>query len=120
VLNEEQQNKVKELFTGLVSESAQVELKPLAPDDQPVQIVRPEFMRRMKEMQAMQGMSPDMFPDMFTVVVNSNHPLVSEKLLGDEAEASASYLYDLALLSQNMLKGEKLTQFMARSLTMLK
>jgi molecular chaperone HtpG len=121
VLNEEQQNKVKELFTGLVDQNAQVELKPLAPDDQPVQIVRPEFMRRMKEMQAMQGMSPDMFPDMFTVVVNSNHPLISEKLLdGEEAAATAGYLYELALLSQHMLTGEKLTQFMNRSLEMLK
>jgi molecular chaperone HtpG len=120
VLNEEQQNQVKELFGGLVAESAQVELKPLAPDDQPVQIVRPEFMRRMKEMQAMQGMSADMFPDMFTVVVNSNHPLVAEKLLANDAKDTAGYLYDLALLSQNMLTGEKLTQFMNRSLDMLK
>lgn len=119
VLNEEQQEKVKELFSGLVDSNAQVELKPLAPDDQPVQIVRPEFMRRMKEMQAMQGMSPDMFPDMFTVIVNSNHPLVAELLEGDSASATAGHLYDLALLSQNMLKGEKLTAFMNRSLNLL-
>ena len=120
VLNEDQQKQVQELFSGLVAESAQVTLKPLAPDDQPVQIVRPEFMRRMKEMQAMQGMSADMFPDMYTVVVNSNHPLVSEKLLAEDAQDTAGYLYDLALLGQNMLTGEKLTKFLNRSIEMLK
>ncbi len=80
-------------------------------------------MRRMKEMQAMQGMDLSMFPDDYKVVVNGNHPLVVNKMLGADDEAQreqvADYLYKLALLNQNMLKGSDLTAFVEKSLSLI-
>ena len=99
-------------------------MKAMSPEDPPVMITKPEFMRRMKEMQAMQGMSMDAFPDMFNVVINTNHPLLASKLLKmrseEKKENLVQYLYDLALLNQNMLKGGDLTAFVNRSLDFLK
>ena len=124
VLSEEEQNGIKELFEGKVKEEGGVVvMKALNPSDQPVIITKPEFMRRMKEMQAMQGMSMGGFPETYNVVVNSNHELIAKKLLGENDEEKkselAQYLVDLALLNQNMLRGEKLSQFIKKSLTFL-
>jgi len=125
VLSEKEQEKVREIFTSSLKNlgSGQIELKPLSPKDHPVVITRPEFMRRMKEMQALQGMDMNMFPDSHNVVINTNHPLVADKLLkmksADKKESFANYLHDLALLNQNMLKGEQLTEFIDRSLEFL-
>ena len=125
VLNEEQQKTVKEVFEKAVTdEGGSVMLKALSPESQPVTITRPEFLRRMKEMQAMQGNQFGAFPDSFNVVVNSNHPLVAGKLLEEKDESAraemAEYLYKLALLDQGMLKGSSLTAFINRSLSFLK
>lgn len=123
VLSEEQTESVKTIFGTVAGEGKTVEVKALSPDDQPVQIVRPEFMRRMKEMQAMQGMDFGGFPDEFKVIVNGNHSLVVDKLTtaeGDEQQEVADYLYKLALLNQNMLKGGELTAFVEKSLDFLK
>lgn len=125
VLSEEEQKTVKELFESLVKEKigAHVVLKSMAPDDQPVLITRPEFLRRMKEMQALQGMPGNDFLDSFNVVVNTNHPLVAQKLLNIKEESAqkdlATYLYQLAMLHQNMLKGAELTGFIQRSQSMI-
>jgi molecular chaperone HtpG len=121
VLNEEEKTKVKDLFTGVVTDpGGRVEVQALSPQDAPVLITRPEFMRRMKEMQAMQGMSMDGFPDSFQVIVNGNHELVTKRILQETDEtkrtATAKYLYQLALLNQGMLKGAELTEFTKRSL----
>ena len=87
-------------------------------------ITRPEFMRRMKEMQAMQGMTMDGFPDSYNVVVNTNHPFIANKLVGekdaDSQKELAQYLYNLARLNHNMLKGAELTAFINKSLEFLK
>ncbi len=125
VLSEDAQTKVKEIFEGLsLASGSSVLLKPLTPEDQPVVITRPEFMRRMKEMQALQGMSMGEFPDSVNVVVNTNHPIVANKLAegGDESskKETAQYLYNLALLNQNMLKGKELTAFINKSLDFIK
>ena len=120
VLSEKEEEKVKTIFTELITEAgASVSTKAMSPEDQPVVITRPEFMRRMKEMQAMQGMSFGDFPDSYNVVVNTNHPLVADRLLkvkGEKKKDLAKYLYDLALLNQNMLKGTDLTNFINKSL----
>jgi molecular chaperone HtpG len=117
VLSEAEQNEVKSLFEKIVTDkSASVTLAPLSPDDAPVMITKPEFMRRMKEMQMMQGMSFGDFGDMYNVVINTNHPIIASKLKGDNAEITVKYLYDLALLSQGMLKGAELTAFVNNSL----
>jgi molecular chaperone HtpG len=122
VLSEEDQKAVEEVFKGEISDmGASVSVKALSPDAFPVMITKSEFMRRMKEMQAMQGMGD--FPDQYNVVVNSNHPLIAEKLLTADAEEKsrlAKHLYNLALLNQNMLKGAALTNFIKKSVEFLK
>jgi len=125
VLNEEEEKQVQSLFEEIAGDSGgSVTLRPMSPEDFPVQITRPEFMRRMKEMQALQGMQFDNFPDTFNVVVNTNHPLVAQKIAGAEDQERrkevANYLYNLALLHQNMLKGSDLTKFVNQSLEFVK
>lgn len=124
VLSESEQEIVKKAFESVVGDTGNtVMLRPLSPEDQPVQITKPEFMRRMKEMQALQGMSFDGFPDMVNVVVNTNHPLIAGKLLqetnDDRRHEMAQYLYNLARLGQNMLKGAELTAFISKSMSFL-
>jgi molecular chaperone HtpG len=125
VLSEAEVATVKTVFEGLVKDAGfgtRVETKALSPDDAPVSITRPEFMRRMKEMQALQGMGMGDLPDSYNVVVNTNHPLVAQKLVTEPAEqqpALAQYLYDVALLQQGMLRGTALTQFVEKTLERL-
>jgi molecular chaperone HtpG len=126
VLTEKEQEQVKSVFEGIVKEKkgSSVMLQPLSPDDQPVQITRPEFMRRMKEMQALQGGGFGDFGDMHNVVVNSNHPFIADKLLklpeGDERAALGQHLLDLALLNMGMLRGAELSAFVKKSLEFLR
>ena len=71
----------------------------------------------------LQGMDASMFPDMFNVIVNANNPIVKENILSkdDEGERTdnAKYLYHLALLSQQMLTGKELKEFIDRSTSMM-
>jgi molecular chaperone HtpG len=121
VLSEAEQKTVKTTFESLVGgPSVSVELKPLSADDQPVQITRNEFMRRMNEMRQFQAMDFGAMPDAMNLVVNTNHPLIADKLLKinglEEQKVFAKYLYDLAQVQQGMLKGADLTAFVKRSL----
>jgi molecular chaperone HtpG len=121
VLSEKEQEKVKTLFESVLKkEGNSIQLKPLGKDDHPVMITRPEFMRRMQEMQRLQGMGNMDMPDMHQLVINSNHPLIAEKLLkmksDEKKEDFVKYLYDLARLNQQMLKGSDLSAFISRSL----
>ena len=124
LLSEEETTTVTTLFTGIVGDKGNVEVKPLDTTDAPVQIVRNEFMRRMKEMQQLQGMDMSMFPDSYQVVVNANNPVVKEQVLAQEDEAArtenATHLYQLALLSQQLLTGAELKAFVDRSVRMMK
>lgn len=125
VLSDKEQEKVKELFTEAMGESkGAISLKALSPDDHPVVITRPEFMRRMMEMQAMQGGGMGEMPDMHNVVINTNHPLVADKLLKMKSPEKkvkfANYLHKLAMLNQNMLKGEEMSKFIEQSIEFLK
>lgn len=123
VLSEEEQNNIKSIFEDMVGLGGTVVPKAMSPDDQPVLITRPEFMRRMKEMQALQGNAGMDFPDSFNLVVNTNHPLVAGKLKDEQDETKrkelAQYLYNLAQLNQNMLKGSDLTNFVNKTLSFL-
>lgn len=123
VLSEQEQETVKKTFEDLAGQTpgASVSLKALSPEDAPVVITKPEFMRRFMEMQALQGNNGmGAFPDSYNVVVNSNHPLVADKMLkleeGDERNDLAKYLVDLALLNQGMLKGKALADFTQKAL----
>ena len=102
---------------------ASVQLEPMSPEAPPVQITKPEFMRRMKEMQSMQGMNLGEMPDTYNVVINTNNALVVQKInsIKDEEKQKevAHYLYDLALLNQNMLKGEELSNFVKKSMSFI-
>jgi molecular chaperone HtpG len=74
-------------------------------------------------MQMLQGMDPGMFPDSFQVIVNANNPIVKEQILAkedpDTRSENATHLYQLALLSQQMLSGAELKAFVDRSMKML-
>lgn len=132
-LNDEQKEKLNEAFKSQLPVIDKVDFsfdyKPLKENVQPIQITQDEYMRRMKEMAALQtGMAfyGDM-PDHYKMVVNTNHPLVKQILSDVEAkdkDAAVEYaagsaimrqLIDLALLSNNMLKGEALSSFIKRS-----
>lgn len=121
VLNQEEQDKVKAIFDKVADKGrATVEMKPLSPQEAPLTITRNEFMRRMADMQKMGGGGMFMMGDMgdhFNVVVNTNHPTIGKLLQQEDQkqEQLSKQLYDLALLSQNMLKGEALTNFVERS-----
>jgi molecular chaperone HtpG len=123
VLSKEEEEKLKKVFEDTIkTKGATVELKPLSPTDLPVLITKNEFMRRMQEMAKMGGGSPYSFMgdmgETYTVVVNTNHPLAN-KILQNESNASLTVkqLYDLAMLSQGMLKGKELTEFISRSVS---
>jgi molecular chaperone HtpG len=119
VLSEEQQTELEELFKKCVTTpGATVKMEALSPTEQPILITRPEFMRRMAEMSAMQGMSMNM-GDMYNVVVNTNHEVVSD-ILKDKDESKAKHLFDLARLQNSMLKGAELTNFVKKSIDLMK
>lgn len=122
VLSDKEQESVKNLFQEAAKghTGASVQISALSPEEAPVLITRPEFMRRFKEMQALQGMGGMAdFPDSFNVVVNSNNPVIVNKLVkaeGAAADEMTEYLLSLALLQQGMLKGEALTSFVRKTL----
>jgi len=125
VLSEKDQEKVKGFFEEVLGDQKNfIQLKAMSPNVHPVVITKPEFMRRMKEMQALQGMQFGDFPDSFNVVINTNHPLIAEKMLNmrspEKKQKFAKYLYDLARLNQHMLTGEEMNAFIAESIEFLK
>ena len=125
VMSEKEIEKVKSLFESKVEGVGKsIMLEALSPEDQPVMITRPEFMRRMKEMQTLQGMQMEGMPESYNVVVNTNHPLIADKLIKmrneEKKEGFVQHLYQLALLNQGMLKGPDLTQFINNSINYLK
>ncbi len=119
-LTDEQKEQLKPVFEGqVVKERFTVVFESLSETEPPVMITEPEFMRRMKDMQKLQGGAGFSMPEMYNLVVNSNHPLVS-KILDEKDEITkgnmAKQVTDLALLSKNLLRGEELTKFIKRSL----
>ena len=126
-LTEDQQKDLKPVFEkGLNEKEYTIQFESLSESEDAVMITQPEFMRRMKDMQAMGGgqmsFMGDM-PDMYNVVINSNHPMVAS-LVEDKDEAHketiAKQLVDLAKLSQNLLKGKDLSEFVKRSMEIIK
>ena len=121
-LTEKQQDKIKPVIEDVVSKDKfTVIFESMSEKDNPITITQPEFTRRMKDMSALGGgmMAMGQMPEMYNLVVNSNHPLVSKILDekdGKKQKRIAKQAIDLALLSQNMLKGEELTKFIKRSL----
>lgn len=119
VLSEDEQKNLEEMFKKCVTQQgATVQMEALSPNDMPIVITRPEFMRRMQEMSAMQGMNMNM-GEMYNVVINTNHEIVGN-VLKENDEAKAQHLYDLARLHNGMLKGSELTNFIKKSVNMMK
>lgn len=125
VLTEEQATTVKAIFDNAINKPAyKVELESLNPDELPVTVTMDEFMRRMKDMAAMgggMGFYGNM-PDNYKVVVNGNHKLVTRILQEENTEVQAQLAkqaFDLALLSQGLLTGAELTEFVNRSVNLI-
>ena len=124
-LTEDQKNKLKELIEKQMEDKGfQVTFENLSEGDQPMIITQPEFMRRMKDMSALGGGMGYMgsMPDTYNLVVNANHPVIGRISDDQDEEAKGrliSQLVDLAMLSKNLLKGEKLTSFIKRSVELI-
>ena len=125
VLSKEEEEKLKELFKVEIPEMhVAVEVKGLNPETPPVIATRPEFMRRMKDMAQHGGMGSfyGNLPEEVTLTVNGNHPVYKNILQEDnkeQQEKQVRNLTDLALLSQGLLKGSELTNFINRSVEMM-
>lgn len=126
LLSEDETKKLKEYFNiQLTDLHLNVEVKGLSPDAPPVIATRPEMMRRMKEMAHMSGPMGSFYaqmPDEVELTVNGNHKLYQQILKeGNESKAKEMIhnLADLALLSQGMLKGNNLTEFINRSVALM-
>ena len=125
-LSDEEKEKLKPVIEGAVNnQSYTVQLESMDSSSSPFIITVPEFMRRMKEMQASGGggmMGMGNMPEMYNLVVNTNHELVSDILSADEGKQKEliSQAFDLAKLSQNLLHGKELTDFIKRSYELIK
>ena len=118
-LNDEQKESIKKAFENVVDKTSfNVEFSNLSETDAPVEITQNEFMRRMKEMSAMNGMSMwGGMPDSYTLMLNANSPVIAGLVDKNEEEQNNTIkqLYDLARLSKNLLKGKDLNEFVKRS-----
>lgn len=125
-LSDEEKDKLKAVVEEVAPKATYtVQLEALDSQAAPFMITQPEFMRRMKDMSktggGMFGMGS--FPDMYNLVVNTNHELATNILNSDDKshqEALVKQALDLAKLSQNLLKGEELTAFVKRSFELIK
>ncbi len=117
-LDDAQQDTLKPILEGAFpGEGYKVQFAPMSPSAAPLVITQSEFMRRMKEQQAVGGGGFQMFgdmPDSYEVTVNANHPLATSLLNEtdeDKRSALAKQAANLARLSQGLLEGEELTAF---------
>lgn len=127
-LSDDEKETVKTAITEAIGDTSYtVQMEAMDSNAAPFIITQPEFMRRMKEMQQTGG-GGGMFgmgnmPEMYNLVVNANHELVSEILntkTKKKKERLVQQSFDLAKLSQGLLKGEALTDFVKRSYEMIK
>ena len=126
-LSEKEQKKLQEMIEGELDKTKfSVQIQNMSVTDAPIVITQSEFMRRMKEQQALGGGGMQMFgnmPDAYNLMVNSNHGLIN-KIFTEKSKKKRTNLIkqvlDLAMLSQGMLKGEELTSFISRSVSMIK
>ena len=126
VISEKDKEKLKKLFEKIVdNKSSVINVESLNPSDDPVTITFPEFFRRMQDMAKSSGNNPMMMGgggEMISISINGNHKSIDKILKAKTSktkEKIASQVYDLALLSQNMLTGSNLTSFVKRSIDIL-
>ena len=123
-LTKEEQDKLKPIIEAEVDKQKfTVQMESMESDEEPMLITRNEFMRRYKEMSEMGGGGfYGEMPESYNLVVNTNHPLIGQILNeadGDKQKQLIHQLTDLALLSNGLLKGEALTNFIKRSVEMI-
>ena len=124
-LSKEEQDKLKPIIEAEVDKQKfTVVMDSMESDEEPMLITQNEFMRRYKEMSAMgggMGFYGEM-PESYNLVVNTNHPLIGQILNETDIEKQKQLIHqltDLALLSNGLLKGEALTNFIKRSVEMI-
>ncbi|MDZ7899688.1 MAG: molecular chaperone HtpG [Arcicella sp.] len=122
ILSDSEKETVKKVFEEAINDTTKVvNLEPMPADEMPAVITQNEFMRRMADMSRSGGGGMNMFgnmPNNYIVSVNANHPTISKILKStdnEEQKQLAKQIYDLALLSQNMLTGADLTAFIQRT-----
>lgn len=124
-LSDKEKETLKPIFEEVVNKDKfNVQFENMSETEPPIVITQPEFIRRMMEQQKLGGGGGmfGAFPEMYTLAVNSNHPVVGSilKKQKDNKQKLAKQLCDLAMLSQGMLKGEELTKFINRSIDLMK
>ena len=118
---EEKETLKKDIEATINDQKFTVQMEDLDSSDAFFLITQPEFMRRMKDMQATGGggmFGMGNFPEMYNLVVNSNSELAMDILNNTDSadkELKIKHALDLAKLSQNLLKGKELSDFIARS-----
>ena len=123
-LTKEDEESLKPLFENVINKDKfHIQFESMSADDAPIVITQPEFIRRMMEQQKMGGGGFfGAFPETYNMVVNGNHSKISDVLAAKTEKtktAKIKQLTDLALLSQGMLKGEALSQFIDRSIELV-
>jgi molecular chaperone HtpG len=123
-LSKEQEEELKPLFENVVDKQKfSVQIESMSSDDAPIIITQPEFIRRMMEQQRLGGGGfYGAFPEMHNLTINANHAKISEILETKTAksrERKVKQLTDIALLSQGLLKGEALNEFIERSISLV-
>jgi molecular chaperone HtpG len=125
-LTESETKTIKDVFEKAINNpSMKLEVEGLAAEALPVTITMEEWMRRMKDMARMGGGGMSFYgamPDNYKVSINGNHPLIAKILKeedSDKQSALAKQAFDLALLSQGLLKGADLTAFVERSVHLI-
>ncbi|MBQ8957849.1 MAG: molecular chaperone HtpG [Bacteroidales bacterium] len=124
-LDDKQRETLKAAFEKVIDKvKFNVEFSNEGENDAPVEVTQNEWMRRMKEMEQMGGGPMSFYgsmPDSYTLMLNTNSPVIVGLLDKDEAaqEAAIRQIYDLALLSKNLLKGKDLNEFVKRNMEKL-
>lgn len=127
-LSKKEEEKLQKMIEEIVDkEKFTVKIQSMSSNESPIIITQSEFMRRMKEQQQLSGAGGmQMFgsmPESYNLDINANHELISSILLEKSKKkrnSLISQILDLALLSQGMLKGEDLTSFISRSVSLIK
>ena len=124
-MSDEDKKALDELFKSALPEGNEYYVEPenLGETSAPVLITRNEFMRRYREMSALGGGMNfyGQMPESFNIKVNMENPLIAKIWESKDKESPLlRQVVDLALLSNGMLKGKALAEFIARSEELLK
>lgn len=122
-LTDDEKQKLEPLFKESVPEQFMVQFENMGEDEPPVSVVQSEFMRRFSEQQKLSGGMNTGMPEMYNLVVNTNHPLVksvAETKTEKKRKKLVKQMADLGLLSRGLLTGESLSEFVKRSVELIK